>query len=215
MARPGHRLTTVATGIAVLMLAWATPATARRASCEYRCGYRITQCVLARGGVDGAEIRPCTREAVADCRRRGARACPRPTREDMAALLASVQTVEATVHTAPLCAVVLPDVAATTLEQAIAVGRDAAAALAQTSDPTFRMSGRGYRPGAFEKLFIQGFFGHGVAFVPLGNVVVATARPARSVSYVADDFGAVVHGVVGVDRGRAVGVLLTYCPSPS
>ena len=117
-------------------------------------------------------------------------------------------------HPFPLCAGVLPDLPAATLDQAIAIGRDAAAALAGTSDATFRMSGRGARPGAFGKLFVQGFSGHGIAFVPLGNVVVATARPARAVTYAEDDFGAVVQGIVGVEDGRAAGVLLTRCPSP-
>jgi hypothetical protein len=186
---------------------------ARRASCQNRCGYRITQCVLERGGVDGREIAPCTRATVRDCRRQGARACPLPTRADLEATLAAVQAVEATAHAEPLCAAVLPDVPAATLDAAIAVGRDAAATLARTSDPSFRPSGTGYRPGAFAKLFVQGFFGHGAAFVPLGKVIVATARPARAVSFAEEDFGAVVHGVIGTADGRAVGLLLTRCPS--
>jgi len=207
-----HALTTVI-AIGVVTLVSATPSTARRASCEVRCGYRVTQCVLGRGGVDGREVRPCTRAAVRDCRRRGKRACPLPTRAELTATLAAVQAVEATVHQYPLCAAVLPDVPAATLDEAIAVGRDAAAALAGSTDLTFRLAGPGYRPGAFVKLFLQGFSGHGAAFIPLGNVVVAIAHPARSVSYQEDDFGAVVHGVVGTANGQALGVLLTYCPS--
>jgi hypothetical protein len=196
-----------------VLLGWATPSAARRASCERRCGYRIAQCVLAHGGVDGAEQAPCRRDAVAACRRRGPRACPIPTHDEFAATLAAVQAADAAVHAYPLCAALLPDVPAATIEEAIAIGRDAAAALAQTSDPTFAASGSGHRGGAFVKGFIQGTSGHGAAFLPLGNVIVATARPSRAVTYQQQDFGAVVFGVVGVADGRAVGVLLTYCRS--
>jgi hypothetical protein len=188
-------------------------ALARRARCEDRCGYRITRCVLERGGVDGALVRECTRRAVRECRARGPRACPLPTHADLVAMLASVQTVEATVHIPPLCATTLPDAPAATIDEAIAVGRESARGLAATDDPTFEVRGGGYRGGAFGKLFIQGFFGHGAAFVPLGNVVVATTRPRRAVTYATDSFGAIVHGVVGVADGRARGILLTYCPA--
>jgi len=199
--------------VVLLVLCWPGSAPARRAACERRCGYRVAQCVLARGGVDGLEQAPCRREAVAACRTRGRRACPLPTRDELAATLASVQAVEATVHEQPLCAALLPDVPATAVLEAIAVGRDAAAALVQTTDPAFGVTGGIYRGGAFGKNFVQGTSGHGAAFLPFGNVIVATANQSRTVTYAGPSFGDVVFGVVGVANGRAVGVLLTYCPT--
>jgi len=196
-------------GIAAVL---ATSASAARARCQERCGYRIAQCVLARGGVDGSQLRECTRGAVAACQQRGRRVCPFPTRDELVATLAQVQAVEATVHDPALCAAIVPDVPATSIDDAIAAGRDAASALAGTTDPTLHQSGGGFRGGAFGKLFLQGFSGHGAAFIPLGDVVVAMARPSRSVSYATDTFGSIVHGVVGTRNGRALGVLLTYCP---
>jgi len=197
----------------VLATALALPESAARAGsrrCENRCGYRITQCVLERGGVDGAEVRKCTREAVDACRS-SPRACPRPTPEALYSALAEVEIAEATVHDPSLCATMLPNVPVTDIEEALLIGRDTAAALAQSTDPTFRQSGRGYRGGAFGKLFMQGFSGHGAAFIPLGSAVVAMTRPTRAVTYMSDDYASIVHGVVGVAHGHALGVLLTYC----
>jgi hypothetical protein len=179
--------------------------------CENRCGYRITQCVLERGGVDGREVPACTRELVSACHTRR-NVCPRPLPQQLYAALAEVEIAEATVHDPSLCATMLPDVPVADIEEALLVGRDTAAALAQTFDPTFRQSGRGYRGGAFAKFFMQGFFGHGAAFIPLGNAVVAMTRPARAVTYASDDYAAIVHGVVGVSKGHALGLLLTFCP---
>jgi hypothetical protein len=127
--------------------------------------------------------------------------------------LAAVQAAEASVHAAPLCAAVLPALPAASIDEAIAVGRDAAATLARTADPMFQVRGRGFRGGAFGKLFLQGFSGHGAAFIPLGEVVVAITHPTRAVTYTTNDLGVVVHGVVGTANGRALGVLLTYCPA--
>lgn len=170
------------------------------------------ECVLARGGTDGAEIRPCRREAASACRRRGARACPLPSRAELARTLEAVTVVEAAVHTTPLCAALLPDAPAESLDDALAVGRDAAAVLAHTSDPAFGLRGAGYRGGAFAKFFLQGTFGHGAAFAPLGDVVRALGRPTRAVTYAGSD--ASVYGVVGLAHGRALGLLLTFCPAP-
>ncbi len=97
------------------------------------------------------------------------------------------------------------------LDDAIAVGRDVAATLVHTSAPAFQRSGAGYRGGAFGKLFIQGTSGHGAAFVPLGNVVRAMARPTRAVTYTGNS--AAVFGIVGIADGKALGVLLTFCPA--
>ena len=169
--------------------------------------------MLERGGVDGAEQPSCRRDAVEDCHRRGRRACPLPAPAELAATLVEVQAVEAAVHDHPLCAASLPDVPAVDLTAALAVGRDAAATLAATGDPTFQQRGPGYRGGAFGKFFLQGFFGHGAAFLPLGDVILAMARPTRAVTYTDESLSHIVHGVVGVANGRARGVLLTYCPS--
>ena len=162
------------------------------------------------GGVDGGKVRECTREMVAACRLRGRRECPLPTRGDLAATLAQVEAVEATAHDPPLCAAIVPGVPAASIDEAIAAGRDAAAALARTGDPTFHPS-HPHRGGAFGKLFLAGFSGHGAAFIPLGDVVVAMTRPTRAVTYATDDFRSIVHGVIGTANGRALGVLLTYC----
>ena len=201
-------------GIAVLGgLVAETAATARRASCGLRCGYRIAECVLARGGVDGGEQRRCRRLVVGNCRRRTPRVCPLPDRDELAATVAAVQAVEATVHESPLCAATLPDVPAATLDDALAVGRETAAVLANASDAGFQLRAS-YGARVFEKLFIQGTLGHGAAFVPLGAVVQAMARPARAVVYARSDPPApLVYGIVGVMGGRAVGLLLTSCPS--
>jgi len=196
-----------------LILAWALvpalPALARGA-CTLRCGHRVATCVLAHGGVDGRKVAPCRREAVAECRRVGARACPLPSREELAATLAAVVAVEAVVHDNPLCAATLPPDPAATVTDALEVGRATAAAIA--GNPTLRARGI-YGGRVFEKLFIQGTFGHGAAFVPLGEVVRALARPARAVVYAGDSGGAAVYGVVGSRDGAAIGVLLTSCPS--
>src|SRR5262249_58360676 len=103
----------------------------------------------------------------------GRRGCPLPSPAEVAATLAEVEAVEATVHEQPLCAATLPDVPAVDLAAAIAIGRDTAALLAGTSDPTFAQSGPGYRGGVFAKFFLQGFSGHGAAFIPLADVVLA------------------------------------------
>ena len=169
--------------------------------------------MLARGGVDGGEQRRCRRLVVGNCRRRTPRVCPLPDRDELAATVAAVQAVEATVHESPLCAATLPDAPAATLDGALAIGRETAAVLANTSGAGFQLS-VSYRARVFEKLFIQGTLGHGAAFVPLGAVVRAMARPARAVVYARSDPPApLVYGIVGVMGGRAVGLLLTSCPS--
>jgi len=169
--------------------------------------------VLERGGVDGGEQRSCRRLVVGDCRRRTPRVCPLPDRAALATTVAAVQAVEATVHESPLCAATLPDVPAATLDDALGVGRETAAVLANTSAGFQLRASYGAR--VFEKLFIQGTLGHGAAFVPLGAVVRAMARPARAVVYARMDPPApVVYGIVGVMSGRAVGLLLTSCPAP-
>lgn len=65
-------------------------------------------------------------------------------------------------------------------------------------------------PSGQRKFFLQGTSGHGAAFVPLGNVVRALARPVRAVTYLGRD--ASVYGVVGVTNGTVLGLLLTACP---
>ena len=68
----------------VLATALALPDVAARAGsrrCENRCGHRVAQCVLERGGVNGREVRECTRELVAACRA-SRRVCPLPTAGD-------------------------------------------------------------------------------------------------------------------------------------
>lgn len=193
------------------------PAHAGRAkSCNpRRCGFRISECALARGGVDGAEIPGCRHDVVEACRHQRSRSgCAPPSFDAFAATLARVQAWEATVHDQPLCAALLPDVPATTIDEVAAIGRDVAAALAASSDPSLGVQGHGFRGGAFGKLFLQGFSGHGAAFIPLGDVIVANSRPRRAVTYATDSFSAIVHGVIGVRGGRATGLLLTYCPTP-
>src|SRR5262249_27515899 len=176
------------------------PANAGRAKrCNVRrCGLRISECALARGGVDGAEIPGCRHDVVEACRHQRSRGgCEAPSLDVLAATLVRVQAAEATVHDQPLCAALLPDVAATTIDEVAAVGRNAAAALAASNDPTFALRGPGFRGGAFGKLFLQGFSGHGAAFIPLGDVIVANSRPRRAVTYGTNDFSAIVHGVIG------------------
>jgi hypothetical protein len=212
--RPWRAVGTPRAALLALAVVSAFPESAVHAGsrrCENRCGYRITQCMLERGGVDGREVRECTRQLVGACHTRP-NVCPGPTPEQLYAALAEVEIGEATIHDPSLCATMLPDVPVADIEEALLVGRDTAAALAKTYDPTFRQSGHGYRGGAFGKLFLQGFFGHGAAFIPLGNAVVAMTRSTRAVTYVSDDYAAIVHGVVGVSKGRALGLLLTYCP---
>jgi hypothetical protein len=167
--------------------------------------------VLARGGVDGHEVAPCRRSLIGACQERGPHACPLPTREELGATLAAVQAAEATVHPSPLCAATLPATPAASIDDAIAAGRDAAAALAATNDPGFQIRGPTYPGRVFQKLFIQGTLGHGAAFVPLGDVVRAMARPTRAVTYAGN--GPAVYGIVGIAGGNALGVLLTSCPA--
>jgi hypothetical protein len=208
-----HRWRLGATGFLLAWVILPAPSTsARRPPCQLQCGHRIATCVLARGGVDGRELGGCRREIVGQCRRRGPRVCPLPTRDELAGTLAAIQAAEAAVHEHPLCAATLSALPAASIEAAIAAGRDTAAALAGTVDPSFQLRSS-YRARVFEKLFIQGTFGHGAAFLPLGDAVRAIAHPTRAVIYAADSGGGAVYGIVGSTDGAAVGVLLTSCPS--
>jgi hypothetical protein len=169
--------------------------------------------VLERGGVEGHYVRNrCSREIVGQCRRRGPAACPLPSREELAATLAAVQAFEVEVHDSPVCAATLPALPAGSVDDAIAAGRDTAAALAGTTDPSFRPIARNIRGGAFKKFFV-GVSVHGEAFWPLADAVRAMARPTRTVGYTADSGDPIVYGVVGSADGIAMGVLLSRCPS--
>ena len=188
------------------------PAPAVGAPCALRCGFRVTRCVLDRGGVDGLEQGPCRRAAVRACQVKRA-ACPLPDHDQLAATLASVVAVETPAHhDDPLCAAALPAVPVNDITEAIAVGRDTAAALVGTTDAGFRAL-TVYAGRTFGKFFLQGTSGHGAAFVPLGSAVVALARPARAVVY-ANGTSRTAYGVVGVHDGEAVGIVLAYCPAP-
>jgi len=180
-------------------------------ACRRRCGQQVAQCMLERGEVEGHyAMGACRRQVVAACRRRGAAACPLPSREELAASLAAVQALEAEVHDSPLCAATLPALPAETIDEAIAVGRELAAALAATADPSFQAHGT-FRGGAFVKYFIA-LSVHSKAFWPLGDVVRELARPARLVAYSGDSGNPRVYGLVGSADGEALGVLLTVCP---
>jgi hypothetical protein len=178
--------------------------------CENRCGYRITQCMLERGGVNGREVRECTRELVAACRA-SRRVCPLPTAGAVVSALAEVEIMEATVHDPSLCATVVRDVPVSNVDEAILVGRDTAAALANVTDPTLEASSV-HRGGVFEQSFVAGTNGHGAAFVPLGHAIVAMTRRTRAVTYVTGDGTSVAYGVIGMADGNALGLLLAFCP---
>lgn len=209
-----HRACSAAVAIVIVGLLGSDPSAAQGPTpCQRRCGHRVAQCVLERGGVEGHYVRNrCNREIVGQCRRRGPAMCPLPTREELAATLAAVEALEAEVHDSLLCTAMLPALPAATVDEAIAVGRDAAAALAGTSDPAFQPAARTFRGGAFYKLFL-GASVHGKAFWPLGDVVRELARPTRTVTYFGGSDSPAVYGVVGSADGTAMGVLLTDCPS--
>src|SRR5206468_5108245 len=133
-----HRATTAA--LMFLLVRSLGDASERRAECRRQCVDRVATCVA-----EGRARHACRREALRSCRRAGLVACPPLDRVQFARDVAASMAEEVTFHRG-LCVATLPAVAVSSVEEAVAVGRDVAADLigipAATLDARDRKSTR-------------------------------------------------------------------------
>src|SRR3989442_3569679 len=146
-----HRATTAA--LMFLLLRSPGDASERRAECRRQCVDRVATCVA-----EGRARHTCRREALTACRREGLVACPPLDRAQFARDVAASMVEEVTFHRG-LCVATLPAVAVSSVEQAVAGGRDVSADLIRVPAATLDALNQCGTPRSCTNVAVKYFIG--------------------------------------------------------
>jgi len=198
-----HRATTAA--LMFLLVRSPGDASERRAECRRQCVDRVATCVA-----EGRARHACRREALRSCRRAGLVACPPLDRVQFARDVAASMAEEVTFHRG-LCVATLPAVAVSSVEEAVAVGRDVAADLIGIPAATLDARNQCHIPRSCTnvavKYFVAGTLGAGGPLIPFVKLVAHVARGAAIVY--SDTANRTAFAIVGWKDGLAFGIVIT------